>query len=119
MKPKRQKRLPGGGLETSRVLAYAFGGVAKEVARLLKPNLVRRRKALVRRGETGISKRDVFRFLPQAFSRAMLDPRGDEARAPYQRSALAFVLAAADVPSALHVPGTPMELLRARKWRNR
>lgn len=119
MKSRRQRRLPGVGLETSRVLAYAFSGVAKELARLLRRHLARRRKALTRRGETGISKRDVFRLLCQAFSRAMLNPRGDVARAAKQRNALAFVLAAADVPSALDVSGIPTEIRRARKRRRR
>jgi len=119
VKAKRPRLRNAEGRETTRVLAYALRGVAKELARLLASHLTRRRRALTRRGETGVSKRDVFRLLCQAFSRAMLIPRGDLGRAAKQRSALAFVLAAADVPSTLHVPGVPTELRRARKPRRR
>ncbi|EUC16532.1 hypothetical protein PMI06_004866 [Burkholderia sp. BT03] len=115
MKSKRQKRRTRVCPETSRVLTYALSGVAKELARLIGRHLTRRRKALTRRGETGMSKRDVFRLLCQAFSRALLNPRGDVALAAKQRNALAFALAAADVPAALHVSGVPKELRRVRK----
>jgi hypothetical protein len=118
MRSKRQRRPPTVGPETSRVAAYALSGVARELARLLRRHLTRRRSALTNRGETGLSKRDVFRLLCKAFSRAILNPRGDAERAAKQRRALAFVLAAADVPSALHVTGIPAEL-RRRKPRRR
>ncbi len=117
MMPKRRRRQPRIGAETSRVVGYALCGLAKELARLLKRHLTKRRKALTRRGETGISKRDVFRLLCSAFSRAILNPRDDRARAAKQRSALAFVLAAADVPSRVSASGIPMELRRVRKQR--
>src|SRR6202043_723850 len=57
VKAKRPRLRNAEGRETTRVLPYAL-------------------RALTRRGETGMSKRDVFRLLCQAFSRAMLNPRG-------------------------------------------
>jgi hypothetical protein len=115
MRSKPRRRPIPAGPETSRILAYALRGVAKELARLLNRHLTRRRRALTQRGETGVSKRDVFRLLCRAFLRASLNPRGDASRAAKQRSALAFVLAAADVPSALAMSGIPREVRRARK----
>jgi hypothetical protein len=107
------------GGETERVVAYALAGVAKELARLLRRRLTWRRRALTRRGETGLSKRLVFRLLCRAFHNAMLSPRGDLARTSKQRSALVYVLAAVDLPSTLRVAGIPTELRRARKRRRR
>jgi hypothetical protein len=115
VKAKRPRLRNAEGRETTRVLAYALRGVAKELARLMARHLTRRRKALTRRGETGMSKRDVFRLLCQAFSRAMLNPRGNSVHAAKQRGALSFVLAAADVPSSLNVSGIPTELRHVRK----
>lgn len=119
MTSTRQRRLPDVGAETSSVLVYALSGVATELARLLRRHLARRRKALRRRGKTGISQREVFPLLCQAFSISMLAPRRDVARAARQRSALIFTLAAADMPAVLNVPGIPTELRRARKRRRR
>lgn len=119
MRSKRHGRHVAIGSETSRVLTYALSGVAKEFARLLGRHLARRRKALTRRGETRISNRDIFCLLCQAFSRAMLNPRGDVARAARRRNALIFALAAADMPATLNVPGISTELRRARKRRRR
>src|SRR5260370_455378 len=113
VKAKRARVRNAYSHETTRIVTYALRGVAKELARLLARQLTRRRRALTRRGETGVSKRDVFRLLCQAFSRAMLNPRGDLRRAAKRRSALALVLAAADVPSTLYVSGIPTELRRA------
>ncbi|MFM0292136.1 hypothetical protein P0D68_03165 [Paraburkholderia sp. RL17-380-BIE-A] len=73
MKSKRQKWPNFVGPETSRVAGYALSGVAKQLARLLKRHLERRRPMLTRRGETGIQKRDVFRLLCRAFSKALLN----------------------------------------------
>jgi hypothetical protein len=120
MKSKRQKWPSFVGPETSRVAGYALSGVAKQLARLLKRNLERRRPMLTRRGETGIPKRDVFRLLCRAFSKALLNPRGGDATdASRQRKALMFALAAADLPRALRVSGIPSELHRQRKRRRR
>jgi hypothetical protein len=119
MKVRRQRRPRFVGTETSRVVTYALSGVAKELARLLKHHLARRRRMLTRRGETGVSKDDVARLLYRALSRAILRPRGDVVRAARQRSALLFALAAADLPSNLQVSGIPTELRRQRKRRRR
>jgi hypothetical protein len=115
MRSKRQTHRTAAGPETLRVLAFALSGVAKKLARLLRRHLGRRRRTLTRRGEPGLSKCDVFRLLCKAFSRAILTPRGDVARAAKQRSALVFALAAADLPSTLNLSGLPKELRRIRK----
>lgn len=108
------------GHETSHITEYALSGVAQELARLLKRHIDRRQRTLTRRGETGISKRDVFRLLCRAFSRALFNPRGSRAMgAARQRSALMFSLAAADLPAGLRVRGIPTELHRQRKRRRR
>lgn len=117
MRSKRYGRQATIGSETSRVLDYALSGVARELARLLKQHLKRRRRTLTHRGETGVSKRDVFRLLRKAFSNAMLKPRGNVTGAAKQRSALLFALAAANVPSALNASGIPTEIFRARRRR--
>jgi hypothetical protein len=107
------------GPETSRVLAYALAGVAEELARLIRRHMTRRRKALTRRGESRLSKRDVLQLLCQAFSQAMLNARGVSARAAKQRHALAFVLAAADLPSALRTARVPGKIRRRQRSRRR
>jgi hypothetical protein len=119
MRAKPQRLRNAVGHETTRVLAYALSGVANEFARLLRRHQTGRRSALTRRGESGMSKRCVFQLLCRALHNAMLNPRGDLARAAKQRSALAYVLAAANVPSPLCASGIPAELLRARKRRRR
>ena len=119
MKARRQGRSRFVGTESSRIIGYALSGVAKELARLLKRHLSRRRRMLTRRGETGLSKHDVARLLYRALSKAVLNPRGDVVRAAKRRSALLYAVAAADVPSALHVCGAPTELQRARKRRRK
>jgi prophage antirepressor-like protein len=120
MKVRRQRRPRFVGTEASRIIGYALSGVAQELSRLMARHLARRRRALTRRGQTGrISKRDVFRLLCRAFPRAILNPRGDAARAAKHRSALIFALAAADVPPTLRVSGMPTEIRHARKRRRK
>lgn len=120
MKSKRKTWPSSIGHETSDVAGYALCGVAKELARLLKRHLERRPRTLTRRGETGISKRDVFCLLCRAFSKALLNPRRvDAMSAARQRNALTFALAAANLPPALRVRGISTELHRQRKWRKR
>src|SRR5258708_18504611 len=114
VKAKRQRLRNALGHETTRVLAYALSGVAANLARLLRRHHGRRRSALTRRGETGMSHRHVYRLLCRAFSTAILSPRDDVAHAAKQRDALAFLLAAANVPSGLRLSGIPASVASNR-----
>src|SRR5260370_1438539 len=71
VKPKRRRQRNAVGGETTRVLAYALSGVAKEFARLLRLQQTRRQSALTRRGGSGMSQRCVFRLLCRAFNNAL------------------------------------------------
>ena len=102
------------GTETARLLAYALADVAIELARLFEKFRRRHRREARRRGASR-SERRIRKMVCEAFVTALLNASSE--KAAKQRHALSFVLAAASVPSSLHLSGVPAEFKRPRQQR--